>query len=88
MKKKFFGVAIVIALTVTGSSIDFKKFSTNYNSLLDNVEALANDEEATSKEYDCYSIFTGTGTSISCSTCKETTGTPPWYHFGSECTRK
>ena len=54
--------------------------------MLANVEALTHDE-STSKKYKCYSIFTGEGHSISCATCMETSGTPPWYHFGDYCTR-
>jgi len=53
---------------------------------LANIEALA-DGESSSKKYDCYSILDGSGQSISCSTCNMAKGKPPWYHFGSKCTK-
>jgi len=58
------------------------------NLLMQNAEALASGEEATSKKFKCYSILEGSsGQSIACSTCNLETGIPPWYHFGDYCTR-
>lgn len=85
MKKKVLGIVIIASLTVMGSNI-IAKSSKSCGLLLTNVEALAQ-KEATAIEIDCYSIFEGSGSSISCATCQSTTGTPPWYHFGSKCTR-
>lgn len=88
MKKKITGAVAVFAIVamvafnmnVTANSDELSTIS------LSNIEALAS-EEATSKEYKCYSILDGSGQSVSCSTCFEASGTPPWYHFGSKCTR-
>lgn len=88
MKKYFLGIAIILAATTVGVNLSLNQQNSEISLILENVEALADDtEDSTSKRYDCYSIFEGTGTSISCATCQETTGTPPWYHFGSKCTR-
>lgn len=41
-----------------------------------------------SGSYKCYSILQGSdGQSVACSTCELATGIPPWYHFGSTCSR-
>ncbi len=82
--KKILAMIVIVTTGIIGSF--YGQIPASHKLLLNNVEALAQ-KEATSKKYDCYSIFEGTGSSISCSTCKETTGTPPWYHFGSKCTR-
>lgn len=82
--KKLLGSILIVTAGIIVSYCE--QIPATHNLLLSNVEALAQ-KEATSKKYDCYSIFVGTGSSISCATCKETTGTPPWYHFGSTCER-
>lgn len=87
MIKKFFGTMAVVAAMFAGYSAYNAQNERDLTGFtLANIEALASGE-ATSKEYDCYSILTGEGSSISCATCEMETGTPPWYHFGSECTR-
>jgi hypothetical protein len=84
MKKKLFLFSSLIvgaaAVIIGGSNIKSDHFEKNL--LLENIEALA---RAEAKKYDCYSILEGSGQSISCSTCKMDSGTPPWYHFGSTC---
>ena len=82
----FSTVAIATALFAGYSAYNEQNNNELSDVALANVEALAI-EEATSKEYDCYSILEGEGTSIACSTCQLANGTPPWYHFGSKCTR-
>ena len=86
MKKKILGgiVILIIALSI-GINFNFSKTSNGI--ALENIEALANGEGGTSKKYTCYSILEGSGTSVFCSDCLGHTGTPPWYHFGSTCTR-
>ena len=81
MKKTLITLTLVGAL-ISGYNVyksqNEKDFST---AALANVEALASNE-ATSKDYNCYSILKGEGKSISCATCQMEDGTPPWYHMG------
>ena len=89
MRKKIIKISVclsVVALATIGVKMANSEQISSMGLVFSNMEALASGE-STSKEYDCYSIFEGEGTSISCATCKETSGTPPWYHFGSKCTR-
>lgn len=80
-------MAIIIVSVVGAMNLNI---SLSSNSLqLKNVEALANGEGGVSHKYTCYSILDGnSGTSVFCSTCDAKTGIPPWYHFGSTCTKK
>lgn len=89
MKKKFIKFAIVGAIAIIGTvgyNFTVNQDDANFQFSMDNIDALAQGE-ATSNRFKCYSIFTGDGNSISCATCQETAGTPPWYHNGSYCTR-
>lgn len=89
MKNKFGKYIVIGAIAIVGTmgyNLNISRQNTDFQFIAGNIEALANGE-TTSKKFKCYSIFTGEGSSISCATCQETNGTPPWYHFGSECTR-
>lgn len=87
MKKKIIGGIAIMAIAIAAAfNLNLNKESQDLSMLsLANVDALAS--ESTSKKYDCYSILNGSGQSISCSSCQMDSGTPPWYHFGSKCTR-
>lgn len=89
MKKKIFGGILAVAIAaVAAVNVNFNNEAEDALSALSlaNVEALA-DGESGSNNYKCYSILEGSGQSISCSTCQMAAGTPPWYHFGSRCTK-
>lgn len=85
MKKIFSTMAVAAALFAGYNAYCGQNSNELSDVALANVEALAV-EEATSKEYKCYSILEGEGTSIVCSNCQLAPGTPPWYHSGSKCT--
>lgn len=89
MKKHILKIAFVamIGLVAGYGVYNAQKSEKNLSDLMmENVEALANGESG-SGEYKCYSILSGSGQAISCSTCQMDTGTPPWYHFGDKCKR-
>jgi len=91
MKKKILGSVLAILIgTIAVFNVDFgfgrqKSLSKLH---LANVEVLAQGESGGGEKYDCYSILKGfSGQSVSCSTCQMAIGIPPWYHFGSKCSR-
>jgi len=89
MKKRIIVGMVAVAIAVVAvMNMDLgARKQENLSALqMANIEALAQGESS-SKEYDCYSILGGSGQSISCSTCNMATGKPPWYHFGSKCTK-